>query len=131
MGNKPKAPRSRRGLLPDEFRRRATVFVERLRGGSEEHKPSDGAGWEAPMYTTESYIVLTRRVGTDWTFIMEHNGVQTVIPTKVIERFVAHQNQIIKEQRSVRGREQAERRKNQENQITEGLVEDIDMTGIG
>ena len=115
--------RRRKGLLPDEFNRESTVKVERLRASDEQQKMSDGSVVENPMYTTDYYIVLSRRVGTEWSYIVEHEGQQIRIPAKVLERLITHRESIIKEQRSERSRATQARR-------VEELVEDIDMTGI-
>ena len=115
--------RRRKGLLPDEFKRESTVKVERLRASDEQQKMSDGSVVENPMYTTDYYIVLSRRVGTEWSYIVEHEGQQIRIPAKVLERLITQRESIIKEQRSERSRATQARR-------VEELVEDIDMTGI-
>ena len=125
MGAKPS--RRRTGLLPDEFKRESTVKVERVRGSDEEQKLSDGSPIENPMYTTDYYIVLSRRVGTEWSFIVEHEGTQIKIPAKVLERLMTHRESIIKEQRSERSKVSAA---NRVKDTINGLVEDIDMTGI-
>ena len=121
-GKKP-VSRRRTGLLPDECKRESTVKVERLRASDEQQKLSDGSAVENPMYTTDYYIVLSRRVGTEWSFIVEHEGQQIKIPSKVLERMITHLESIIKEQRS-------ERSKATQAKRVEELVEDIDMTGI-
>ena len=88
-GKKP-VSRRRTGLLPDECKRESTVKVERLRASDEQQKLSDGSAVENPMYTTDYYIVLSRRVGTEWSFIVEHEGQQIKIPSKVLERMITH-----------------------------------------
>ena len=95
--------RSRKNLFPGEYRKRSTVYVERVRKNDEDRRYTDSDS----LMTTDAYIVMTRRMDTDWTFIMESGGKQVMIPAKVMDRFMVQRERIIKEQRSDRGKERA------------------------
>ena len=104
---KPKA-RSRAGLLPGQYRKRATVYVERLRG------PEEAAHYgEDDLYTTDPYIVITTRTDGQWSCTVELRGEKHHLPGKVIDRINSQRAAIIKEQRSDRSRERQERIKAQ------------------
>ena len=113
------APRTRKGFLPNEFRKRSVVAVERVRGEDEARRATDSD----LLMTTDTYIVNSRRIDTDWTFVMELNGIQTRIPSKVMERFISQREAIITEQRKQRGAERA-------TQKIADQIESIDMSGI-
>ena len=103
----PKA-RHRAGLLPGQYRRRATVYVERLR------RPEEPANYGADdMYTTDPYIVITTRTDGQWSCTVELRGERYHLPGKVIDRLNSQRAAIIKEQRSDRARERQERIKAQ------------------
>lgn len=100
----PSKPRNRAGLLPGQYRRRKTVFHERMRRGDEPSKYQDD------MYTTDIYNIETWRTGEDFVYIIEIKGVPFTIPGAVAEQMFRHKESIIKEQRQERGREAQERR---------------------
>lgn len=47
----------------------------------------------------ERYIVVTRRTQGTWEYEVEHRGVVTVLPARVLERFIAQRDAIITEGR--------------------------------
>ena len=91
------APRRRTGLLPGEFTRRSLVAVERI--------SKDG---ERGLTTVDNYVVYTRRLDNDWRVEVEHKGVVTQMPHKVVEQVVRHMDSIKKEQRRTKAVETAE-----------------------
>lgn len=109
----------RRGMLPDEYRKESVVKVERVRMDDEPRKYTDGDAF----ITTDTYMVTTVRVGLEWTYIMEVNGVQTKIPPAVFGRFMQHHARILSEQASDRARQRTHQR-------VERDLEDINMEGI-
>jgi hypothetical protein len=100
---KPRASQRRKGLLPGEYRKRSTVFVERWRGSDEEKRyDTDG------LFSTDAYIVITNREDGDWSHTVELHGEMMRIPGKVIDRIISQREAIIKEQRSDRAKERHE-----------------------
>ena len=100
---KPRASQRRKGLRPGEYRKRSTVYVERLRGTDEQAQyVSDD------MYTTDSYIVISHREDGQWTHTVELRGEMMRLPGKVIERIENQKTAIIKEQRSDRAKQRHE-----------------------
>jgi hypothetical protein len=117
--SKKATPRNRKGFLPGEHRKRSVVAVERVRGENEPQRVTDSD----LLMTTDTYIVNTRRIDSDWTFVMELNGIQTRIPAKVMERFIAQREAILTEQRVDRATGRATKRVAEQ-------IETIDMSGI-
>ena len=58
---KPRASQRRKGLRPGEYRKRSTVFVERLRTSDEQAQYVTD-----DMYTTDAYIVISHREDGQW-----------------------------------------------------------------
>ena len=100
---KPRASQRRKGLRPGEYRKRSTVFVERLRTADEKARYV-----EDNLYTTDAYIVITHREDGQWTHTVELHGEMMRLPGKVIERIENQKAAIIKEQRSDRAIERHE-----------------------
>ena len=97
-GSRTRTPiRRRQGLLPGEFARRSLVAVERV--------SKDG---ERGLTTVDNYVVYTRRLDNDWRVEVEHKGVVTQMPHKVVEQVVRHMDSIRKEQRRTKAVETAE-----------------------
>jgi len=92
-------PRSRKGLLPNQYRRRSTVYVERLRGVDETQRYG-----EDDLYTTDGFIVITTRTDGQWLHTVELKGEVFKLPGKVFDRLTAQRDQIVKEARQERGR---------------------------
>ena len=115
----PKA-RSRKGLLPDQHRKRSVVYVERVRGPEEPKRYG-----EDDLMTTDTYITITNRFDKDWSHSIELRGEVFRLPGKVIERIIAQRQAIIKGQQRDRGLEakgQLNRRLQAElEQAAEGL----------
>ena len=111
-----KKPRSRQGLLPNQYRKESTVKVERLRGVDE---PARYSGEDT--HTTDYYIVITDRTDGRWSHTVELKGEVYRLPGAVVDRIIRHREAIIKEQRSERGKEQAAARL---SQTAQGDVED-------
>ncbi|MAH47047.1 hypothetical protein CMI37_14565 [Candidatus Pacearchaeota archaeon] len=106
---KPKrVPRSRKNLLPNEYRKRSTVYVERMRRIDEEKRYG-----EDDLMTTDSYIVQSHRLDNQWDHTVELRGELFKIPGKVIDRLNSQRDAIIKEGRSDRARDTQERIKAQ------------------
>ena len=100
---KPRASQRRKGLRPGEYRKRSTVFVERLRTSDEQAQYITD-----DMYTTDAYIVISHREDGQWTHTVELHGEMMRLPGKVIERIENQKAAIIKEQRSDRAIERHE-----------------------
>ena len=100
---KPRASQRRKGLRPGEYRKRATVFVERLRTADEKAQYITD-----DMYTTDAYIVISHREDGQWVHTVELHGEMMRLPGKVIERIENQKAAIIKEQRSDRAKERHE-----------------------
>ena len=100
---KPRASQRRKGLRPGEYRKRSTVFVERLRTSDEQAQYLTD-----DMYTTDAYIVISHREDGQWTHTVELHGEMMRLPGKVIERIENQKAAIIKEQRSDRAIERHE-----------------------
>ena len=101
-------PRSRKNLLPNEYRKRATVYVERVRRIDEAKRYG-----EDDLMTTDAYIVVTHRLDRQWDHVVELRGEIFRIPGKVIDRINAQRDAIISEGRSDRARDTHERIKAQ------------------
>ena len=100
---KPRASQRRKGLRPGEYRKRSTVFVERLRTSDEQAQYITD-----DMYTTDAYIVISHREDGQWTHTVELHGEMMRLPGKVIERIENQKAAIIKEQRSDRAKQRHE-----------------------
>ena len=100
---KPRASQRRKGLRPGEYRKRSTVFVERLRTADEKARYV-----EDNLYTTDAYIVITHREDGQWVHTVELHGEMMRLPGKVVERIQGQKDSIIKEQRSDRAKERHE-----------------------
>ena len=100
---KPRASQRRKGLRPGEYRKRSTVFVERLRTSDEQAQYITD-----DMYTTDAYIVISHREDGQWTHTVELHGEMMRLPGKVIERIENQKTAIIKEQRSDRAKQRHE-----------------------
>ena len=122
-----KTPRSRKGLLPGQYRKRSTVYVERLRGAGEEARYSD-----EDMMRTDAYIVQTNRLDGTFSHTVELNGVMMRLPGKVVERLESQKDAIIKEARSERGKEIAQRLRHRVEADVEDAVEEAERaTDLG
>ena len=97
---KPRASQRRKGLRPGEYRKRSTVFVERLRTADEQARYV-----EDNLYTTDTYIVITHRLDGHWTHTVELSGDMMKLPGKVVERIISQRKAIEKEQRSDRAKD--------------------------
>ena len=102
-GSTPRTSNRRKGLRPGEYRKRSTVFVERLRTSDEQaqHVTDD-------MYTTDAYIIISHREDGQWTHTVELRGEMMRLPGKVVTRIQGQKDAIIKEQRSDRAKERHE-----------------------
>ena len=100
---KPRASQRRKGLRPGEYRKRSTVFVERLRTADEKARYV-----EDNLYTTDAYIVITHREDGQWIHTVELHGEMMRLPGKVVERIQGQKDSIVKEQRSDRAKERHE-----------------------
>ena len=100
---KPRASQRRKGLRPGEYRKRSTVFVERLRTADEQARYV-----EDNLYTTDAYIVITHREDGQWIHTVELHGEMMRLPGKVVERIQGQKDSIVKEQRSDRAKERHE-----------------------
>ena len=100
---KPRASQRRKGLRPGEYRKRSTVFVERLRTADEQARYV-----EDNLYTTDAYIVITHREDGQWVHTVELHGEMMRLPGKVVERIQGQKDSIIKEQRSDRAKQRHE-----------------------
>ena len=100
---KPRASQRRKGLRPGEYRKRSTVFVERLRTADEQARYV-----EDNLFTTDAYIVITHREDGQWVHTVELHGEMMRLPGKVAERIQGQKDSIIKEQRSDRAKERHE-----------------------
>ena len=77
-------PRNRAGLLPDQYRKRSTVYVERVRRSDEAHRYTADE-----MMATDVYYVETMRTDGNWQHRIDILGETFVIPGKVFERIAA------------------------------------------
>jgi hypothetical protein len=100
---KPRASQRRKGLRPGEYRKRSTVFVERLRTSDEQAQYVTD-----DMYTTDAYIVISHREDGQWTHTVELRGEMMRLPGKVVERIQGQKDSIVKEQRSDRAKQRHE-----------------------
>ena len=100
---KPRASQRRKGLRPGEYRKRSTVFVERLRTSDEQAQYVTD-----DMYTTDAYIVISHREDGQWTHTVELRGEMMRLPGKVGERIQGQKDSIVKEQRSDRAKQRHE-----------------------
>ena len=96
-GSTPRTSNRRKGLRPGEYRKRSTVFVERLRTADEKARYV-----EDNLYTTDAYIVITHREDGQWVHTVELHGEMMRLPGKVVERIQGQKDSIVKEQRSDR-----------------------------
>ena len=114
---KQRQPRNRVGLLPGQYRKRSTVYVERARGPDEPKRYG-----QEDLYTTDAYIVMTTRTDGQWGHVVELKGEVSHLPGKVIDRINAQREAIVKEQRQDRGREtQARLSQQAQNDIIEAV----------
>ena len=103
---------------PHQRRSRVSVEMDALTAALyapkrlQETKDNNPAKLEQSGPVLEShYVVTTRRRDLDWEYTVETtNGEQWHIPPAVLERFLAHRESIIKEQRSERGTANATKR---------------------
>ena len=102
-------------LLPGEKRKRSLVTVEMDSFDAGIFAPER---WEAhkkanPTETVmeQDYVVSTRRLDGHWTHKVKIDGVEVVLPHKVYETLKRQVETIITEERSERGKTQAEKRK--------------------
>lgn len=105
---KPKGtkPRNRSGMLPGEYRKRAPVYVLRLRKADEATRYADD-----DMMTTDTYIVLTLRLDGEFTHTVELRDEMMRLPGKVVERLVSQREAILKEAKQDRDAERSARMK--------------------
>ena len=99
-------PRNRSGMLPGEYRKRAPVYVPRLRKTDEEARYADD-----DMMTTDTYIVQTLRLDGDFTHTVELRGEMMRLPGKVVERLVSQREAILREAKQDRDAERSARMK--------------------
>ena len=97
---KPKRASTRRkGMAPDQYRRRSVVYVERVR------RPDEQADTiHDDLTTTDIWNVETDRLGGNFTHILRMDGQTTRIPGKVIESVIRQRDSISKEGRSEAGK---------------------------
>ena len=93
---------SRKGMLPGQYRKRSTVYVERPRRGDEEKRYGD-----EDLYTTDAYIVITNRLDGHWDHSIELRGEVIHVPDKVFQQIERHRKAIQTESAKVRGKERA------------------------
>ena len=86
-------------MLPNQYRRRSTDYVERLRAVDETQRYG-----EDDLYTTDAYIVITTRTDDQWVHTVELKGEIIRLPGKVFDRIAAQRDQVVKEARQERGR---------------------------
>ena len=91
--------RARSKPSPDQHRLRGTVYIERLRQAGEPWRYS-----EDPVTVTDIYSVVTQRLGREWTYIVELQGQQMVLPGKVLDQILRHRRSIIRGQGRVTAR---------------------------
>ena len=87
----------RRGDLPGEYVKRSLVTVLLLTLGP------------GGRYDEDHYIVQLRRIDGSWTASVEYKGERWILPNKVLLALGRMQKAIIKEGRSDRGRQIADR----------------------
>jgi len=85
-------PRNRKGMMPGQYRKRSTVYVERLRGADEAARYTDD-----DVMTTDAYIVQTNRLDKAFSHTVELKGTVMRLPGKVVERLIAQREAILKE----------------------------------
>jgi hypothetical protein len=93
-------PKSRKGLLPNQYLRESHVSQPRIRGADEPSKPGESP-FSNDLYTKDNYIVVTHRLDGQWSYTVELKGEIFLIPGKVFDRMVSQRDSIIKEQRKV------------------------------
>ena len=111
-----KKPRNRNGLLPGQYRRRAPVYNPRIRRADEEARYTDD-----DLMTTDVYIVQTNYLDREFNCTVELRGEMMRLPGRVIAKIISQREAILKESRSDRGREAAEKRRSR----VEAEVEDV------
>ena len=99
-------PTNRSGMLPGQYRKRSTVYVERLRKADEETRYTD-----EDMMRTDAYIVHTNRLDGDFAHTVELNGVMMRLPGKVVERLESQKAAITKEAKRDRDAERSAKMK--------------------
>jgi hypothetical protein len=99
-------PKNRSGMLPGQYRKRSTVYVERLRGADEATRYTN-----EDMMRTDAYIVHTNRLDGDFTHTVELNGVMMRLPGKVVERLESQKAAITKEAKRDRDAERSAKMK--------------------
>ena len=122
--SKKKAP-SRGDLLPGQYRKRSTVYVERLR------RPDEPKRYDQDdLMTTDAYIVITHRLDGQWSHSVELKGELVHLPGKVVDRINQQRQAINKEQQVDNGRAlaecQAQRRQEDAEQVAFGAELDRD-----
>ena len=110
-----KTSRSRKGMMPGQYRKRSPVYVERLRNAEEAARYTHD-----DLYTTDVYIVQTNRLDKTFTYTVELKGEMMRLPGKVVDRMMAQREAILKEARSDTASQAAERR------IHSKVVDDVE-----
>ena len=96
MARRPHPARPRRGELPGEYLRSSLVSV------------CSGVLSEGGRIKEYHYIVKTTRLDNQFRVEVEHQGVLTVLPGRVIDQILRHRESIIKAQRRDRAVERAQ-----------------------
>ena len=113
--SKNRVPASMRGEFPGEYKKVSLVEVPLpvLSKAALEAQRDEFGDFDVTVFgrqPTGRYIVDTRRLDGQWTITVEHKGMRTVLPHKVVEQVRRHCDSIISAQRSDRAREVAQDR---------------------
>ena len=92
-------------MMPGQYRKRSTVYVERLRNAEEDARYTND-----DLYTTDAYIVQTNRLDKTFSYTVELKGEMMRLQGKVVDRMIAQREAILKEARSDTALEAAEKR---------------------
>ena len=104
----------RKNMAPDQYRRRGTVYHERLRRGKDF---DEGKGnIHDDTHTTDIYHVQTDRRDTVFNHTVSLNGEVMRLPGKVVERLISQRDGIIKEGRSLAAKTRTAQRSNELSQ---------------
>ena len=116
------ALKPRKGLLPGQYKKTSTVAVELV------DTLSEGDG----LYITRRFIIDTERLDGNYSFTIEHRGVEWKIPGAVFRRMVQQVEAINKEHKRRQGQATQERlrRKSEADQAEAEAEREKDLAGL-
>jgi hypothetical protein len=117
---KKRMPRSRKGMMPGQFKRGPTpIEVERTLRESDISEDEKYDLHHAEMTTIDTYVLRTERLDEKWMYTITLGGQTWRIPGRVADRMFSHKQSITSESLSMAGVRRSEklRTKAEEDQI--------------